>query len=156
LNNAYRDRVKARRVRARWGVGAIAAVVVLAAIFGWTRSSFGPARPQNAEIAYVKKTVDIPSFTRSADGGEPKPIMLDRQPLELTVQLPVGSKAGQYELQLKKTDATVLSASAEAQLVNGTTAFTVKVNLSGFSEGDYSINVRQVPFDWNYYPVMLR
>src|SRR5690348_9809752 len=114
LNNAYRDRVKARRVRARWGVGAIATIVVLAAIFGWTRSSFGPARPQNAEVAYVKKTVDVPSFTRSAGAGEPKPIMLDRQPLELTVQLPVGSKAGQYELQLKKADQTVLSASSDA------------------------------------------
>jgi hypothetical protein len=155
-NNTYREQVKARRVRVRWVVGAMAAVAVVAAVFGWTRGLFGPLRPQNAEVAFVKKTVDIPSFTRSADAGEPKPLMLERQPLELTVQLPVGSKAGQYELQLKRAETTVLSASSEAQLVNGTTAFTVKVNLSGFSAGDYSINVRQVPFDWNYYPVVLR
>jgi hypothetical protein len=156
LNNAYRGRVKARRVRVQGVVGATAAIVVVAVLFGWTRGSFGPIRPQNAEVAFVKKTVDIPSFTRSANAGDPKPIMLERQPLELTVQLPVGSKAGRYELQLKKAEATVVSTSSEAQLVNGTTSFTVKVNLSGFSAGDYSINVRQVPFDWNYYPVVLR
>src|SRR5690349_13281124 len=49
LNNAHRERVKARRVRVRWVVGATAAVAVVAAVFGWMRGSFGSLRPQNAE-----------------------------------------------------------------------------------------------------------
>jgi len=76
--------------------------------------------------------------------------------VERTVRLPVGSKAGQCEFQLNKADRTIFSTTSDAQLVNGTTSFTLKVNLSAFPPGEYFVNVRQVAFDWNYYPVVLR
>ncbi len=156
FNNAFRARVKARRVRIGWAAAVVAAVAVLAVVFGVGRRVFSPERPQNAELAYVKETVDIPSMQRSANSEEGKPIVLQRKPLELTVNLPIGSKAGRYELELKNGQQTLLSTSANAAIHNGTTSFTAKVDLSRFDPGTYKMFVRQPPFDWNYYPVVIR
>lgn len=152
----YRNAAKARRARVGWGLGIAAVVAAIGVFFVFYQSSPFSKRPQNAELAYVKKTVDIPSMARSGSNDEAKPIVLDREPEELTVQLPIGSKAGAYELQLKKEDRIVLSAGANADIQNGTTAFTIKLDLSKLESGNYSIVVRQVPFDWNYYPVVVR
>ena len=90
------------------------------------KGSLFAVRPQNAELAYIATTVVIPSMNRSADGEEPKPIVLERKPLKLTVELPIGSKAGVYELQLRGNDRPVLSTGGNAEIHNGTTAFTVR------------------------------
>jgi hypothetical protein len=156
FGNALRTRVKARKARVGWTIAAAAAIAILAIVFGLGRRVFSPERPQNAEVAYVKETVDIPSMQRSAAAEEPKPIVLQRKPLELTVNLPIGSKAGTYELELKKGQQTLLSTGADATIQNGTTTFTAKLNLSRFDPGNYSMFVRQLPFDWNYYPVVIR
>jgi len=113
-------------------------------------------RPQNAEVAYVKKTIVIPSTTRSADVNQDQPIILERQPQELTIQLPVGSDRGAYEFQLKGKDRTIISTGGNAEIDSGITAFTVKLDLSGLRPGNYAIQVRQVPFEWNLYPVVAR
>jgi len=156
FNTAYRQRVKVRRSRVGWGIAAIAAVIVMAAVIGLTRDSLFPKRPQNAELAWVDDTVVVPSETRSGNAGEQKPIFLRRLPLRLTVQLPIGSKAGTYELQVKMNDRTLISTGGNADIRNGTTAFMVKVNLSDFTPGSYSMVIRQVPRDWNLYPVVIR
>jgi hypothetical protein len=156
FNNEVRQRAKARKVRLGWALAGASAALIIAVLIGSYQGGVFPKRPQNAELAYVRKTVDIPSMTRSGDGSEPKPIMLEREPEELTIQLPTGSKAGRYEVQLTKKDQTVVSAAANAEIQDGTTAFTVKLNLSELQPGNYSIVVRQVPFDWNYYPVVIR
>lgn len=154
FNNAFRERAKVRRARVGWAVAAV--VLVVGVLVALRQGSIFPKRPQNAELAWVKKTVDIPSVTRAPEAGEPQPIVLDRQPQELTVQLPIGSKAGEYQLQLKRSDNPVVSTAAEAKITNGTTTFTVKLDLSHVAPGNYSIVVRQVPFEWNYYPVVIR
>jgi hypothetical protein len=104
----------------------------------------------------VDDTVVVPSETRSGNAGEQKPIFLRRLPLRLTVQLPIGSKAGAYGLQVKMNERTLISTGGNADIRNGTTAFMVKVNLSDFTPGSYSMVIRQVPRDWNLYPVVIR
>lgn len=156
FNNAFRQQAKARRVRIGWGAAVAAIVIVIAVLVGINRGSFFQKRPQNAELAWVKRTVEVPSTSRSADSGEQKPIYLDRLPLELTVVLPVGSKAGAYELQLKMNDRTVVSTGGTAEIQNGTTAFATRINLSQVEPGSYSMVIRQVPLDWNLYPVVIR
>jgi hypothetical protein len=84
---------------------------------------------------------------RSAATEEPKPIVLQRKPLELTVNLPIGSKAGRYELELKNGQKTLVSTDSDATIQNGTTSFTAKLDLSRFDPGNYSMFVRQLPFD---------
>jgi hypothetical protein len=156
FNNVFRARVKARKAGVRWTVAAVAAAAILAIVFALGRRAFFPERPQNAEVAYMKETVDIPSMQRSANADEAKPMSLQRKPLELTVNLPIGSKAGRYELELKKGQQTLLSTGADATIQNGTTSFTAKLDLSGLDPGSYSMYVRQLPFDWNYYPVVIQ
>jgi hypothetical protein len=49
-----------------------------------------------------------------------------------------------------------VSASGVAAIQNGSTAFTVRVDLSKLTPGMYEMFVRQVGWDWNYYPVEIR
>src|SRR3569833_1108427 len=156
FNNAFRQQAKARRVRVGWGVAVAAIVILIAVLVGTRQGSFFQQRPQNAELAWVKRTVVVPSASRSADSGEQRPIYLERLPLELTVELPVGSKAGAYELQLKLNDRVVVSTGGTAEIQNGTTAFATKINLSQLEAGNYSMVIRQVPLDWSLYPVVIR
>lgn len=145
-----------RRTRLRW-MAAVAGIVIVAVAFVVARQgSFFSKRPQNAEVAFVRQTVDIPSMTRSGKDGERKPIVIARRTVELTVQLPVGSKAGAYEFQLRRDGAPVVSASSDAAIREGTTAFTVRLELSRLAPGMYEMYVRRVPWDWNYYPVEIR
>jgi uncharacterized membrane protein len=97
-------------------------------------------------------------MTRSlSGGGEKKPFHLNRDREALTIQLPVGSRAGQYEFQLRNgADQAILTKSATAKIDHGVTAFQVNADLTGFQPGQYKMEVRQVPYDWEYYPVVIR
>jgi hypothetical protein len=144
-----------RRLVVIWGLAA--AVVAIAFGLFFLRRQTSLNRPQNAELEYAKKLVDIESMPRSGEQAQAEqPIYLDRRPLELVIQLPVGSKAGTYEFQLQKTHHAVISTSAEASIREGTTAFSVKIDLTSLEAGQYSMSVRRVPWDWSYYPVVLR
>ncbi len=96
-------------------------------------------------------------MTRSEEGKqETKPILLGREPEELTIRLPFGSKAGTYEVQfLKDADHPLLSLTGDAVIRDGVTALTTKVDLSQYASGRYFIGVRRPPWDWTYYPVVL-
>jgi len=156
FNNAFRGRAQVRRARAAWGLGIAAVTVAAMVLVGLNQGVIFPKRPQNAELAYAKKTIVVPSMERSGNVDEQKPIFLERLPLNLTVELPIGSKAGVYELQLKRDGSTMVSSGGTAEIRNGTTAFAVKINLSGFDRGNYSMVIRQVPHDWNLYPVVIQ
>jgi hypothetical protein len=159
FRSAITQRNKVRKEALRWAFAG--AVVLLAlAIFLFVRGAGqnGSKRPQNAELAYIPRTINIESMTRSATGGgEKKPFFLGRDREALTIQLAVGSKAGAYEFQLRdQTDRVILTKSATAAINEGVTAFFIRVDLSGFQPGQYKMEVRQVPWDWDYYPVVLR
>jgi hypothetical protein len=119
---------------------------------------FGSKRPQNAELAYNSRTINIESMSRSATGGgEKQAYYFDRDREALTIQLPVGSRAGEYEFQLRTpSDQVILTKSASAKIDHGVTWFLVKIDLTVLQPGQYKMEVRQVPFDWQYYPVVLR
>ena len=155
FNDALRRSRSVHRTRVIWG-SAVAATVIVVALAASVWNGVIPKRPENAELAYAKRTVVIPSTVRSPGADEPKPIILERLPLDLTVELPVGSKAGYYELRLNRNDRSVLSSGGDAAIRNGTTAFTVRVNLSGVTPGSYAMEVRQVPQDWSLYPVVIQ
>ena len=154
-------RAKERRANAiRWS---IAGTVLLAAlvlfVFVRIQTGVNHERPQNAELAYQPRTIDIQSMSRSVSGAaETNPaVFLDRHFTDLTVQLPVGSKSGTYEFRLRDRAGLVrLMRSAPAQLKDGTTSFELMLDLRKASPGAYRMEIRQSPFDWNYYPVEIR
>lgn len=159
LFRANAARAKERRANAiRWS---IAGTVLLAAIlifaFIRIRATVNQERPQNAELAYEPRTISIESMTRSAGQGETKAIELKRGLIALTVQLPFGSKTGLYQFRLRDRDGSVtLMRSAAAEVRQGTISFLVKLDLREASSGQYRMEIRQDPFDWNYYPVTIR
>jgi len=61
-----------------------------------------------------------------------------------------------YELQLKMNDRVVGSVGGNAEIRNGTTAFTARMNLSRLERGNYSMVIRLVPHDWSLHPVVIR
>ena len=91
-----------------------------------------------------------------AGGDRKPPIVIARKPVDLTVQLPIASPVGPYEFQLRRDKRPVVSASGTAALENGTTSFTVRVDLSKLAPGMYEMSVRKVGWDWGYYPVEIR
>lgn len=156
---AYIDEVRgpASRRRTLLRLASVAAVVMfVVALLGAYQGWFSGKRPQNAELAWVKTTVDIPAVSRSGEAGEQKAIILERKRQELTVQLPLGNEPGEYELQLKQGAEVRFKADAKAEFGDGIAAFTVKADLRGLTPGHYTIDVRKVPFDWNYFPVEVR
>jgi hypothetical protein len=150
---------KARKEVFRWGfAGAVVLLALVIFLFVRGAGQNESKRPQNAELAYVPRTINIESMSRSpAGGGEKKPIFLDRGREALTIQLPVGSKAGAYEFQLRdQADRVIVTKSATAAINGGVTAFLIRVDLSRLQPGQYKMEVRQVPWDWDYYPVVVK
>lgn len=160
LRSAFAQQNRIRRESLRWGIAAAVIALAFALVYINRGPLFGGSkRPQNAELAaYHPRIIDIPSMSRGiGGGGERKPFYLNRDREALTIQLPVGSPAGKYEFQLRnEVDQVILTKSAVATIKNGTTTFRVNVDLSGLQPGRYKMEVRQVPWDWDYYPVVLR
>ena len=65
FNNAFRQQARVRRVRVGWGVAVAAVVIVIAVLIGVNQGSLFKKRPQNAELAWVRRTVVVPSSNRS-------------------------------------------------------------------------------------------
>jgi len=154
-----RERKKRRQlVKGAVPVAAIVAVAFVLFFVGFY-SSHKPRfliRPQDVEVAYGRMTIDIPTMTRSENARASAPITFERKPEELTVNLPVGSKAGPYEFRLLRDDQPFVSTKADAAIRNGTTAFTLKIDFSKLASGSYSMSVRQAPWDWNYFPILVK
>jgi hypothetical protein len=149
-----------RTKRAAIGLGLALLVAAGALEFLLNRHTVAsrPKRPQIAEQIYHPRIVDLEgrSVRLAEKGDAEQPILLGREPEELTIRLPFGSKPGRYEIQLLKTaDHASLSATGEARVENGITSLTTRVDLSNYEAGKYLIGVRQIPFDWTYYPVTI-
>src|ERR1035441_1280438 len=88
-------RRKANARLAKIGVAAATAAALIAAgAFLAIREWAPPKRPQNAELVFKQRIVDLQgrAMTRSQEGKEDtKPIVLQREPEALTIRLPFGS-----------------------------------------------------------------
>jgi hypothetical protein len=86
-----------------------------------------------------------------------QPIELPRGLLALTVQLPVGSEAGSYEVEIRKPNQPAMrAAKAQATIDNGITKLPTNVDTSSLQPGNYEFAWRPVGFNWRYYPVLIR
>ncbi len=89
---------------AKIGVAAAtAAALIVAGTFLAVWESPRPKRPQNAELVYQQRIVDLQgrAMTRSEDGKEDaKPIVLPREPEAQIIRLPFGSMEGAYGIRI--------------------------------------------------------
>lgn len=150
LRSEIRRKAKARLAKIGVASG-VAAVLIAAGVLFAIRESTRPKLPQDAKLVFRHRDVDfeVRATTRSEEGkGETKPLVLEREPEELAIRLPFGSRAGPYEVQIVTSAGhPLLSAAGEAIIENGTTAVSVKLDLAKLEPGNYFMCIRRVPGD---------
>ena len=158
------DALRRQVVNRRWmQFGAIAAgiaIVVGLGIWAWF-GGWGHLR--NEAGAYQVCRLDLRNRFILRGGGDqsPKPsaapLELSRGRLDLELDLPTGSREGQYEVQvLEQPGKPVASAGGTAKIENYVTVLQVKVDLRNISPGPYLLGIRRPELDWTYYPVLLK
>jgi hypothetical protein len=102
--------------------------------------------------ASVTRTVQ-PSGTTS----NMRPIEIPRGLLALTVQLPIGSEAGLYEVEIRTANQpAVQSAREQADIDAGITKFLLKIDTTSIEPGEYDFAWRLTNFAWRHYPIVVR
>jgi len=108
-------------------------------------------------------TVTVDLRERSVARGEnppennQSPIELSRQAKHLVLDLPVGSKEGNYELAvLGRSGEEIRSATGVAQLEHHTIVLNADIDLAGVAPGSYLLGVRQPGLEWSRYPARLK
>jgi hypothetical protein len=101
------------------------------------------------------------SVTRTGQPGRAdpsaKPIEIPRGPLALTVQLPIGSEAGVYEVVIRQSNqAPIRTATGQARVESGITRLFINVDMSAVQPGAYVFFWRQGDFSWRSYPILVR
>jgi hypothetical protein len=82
------------------------------------------------------------------------PLVIPRSAKRLMLDLPIGSKEGQYEVGLlTDTGDQLLRATGMAELHDHVTGLRVDVDLSSIRPGTYSLGVRQLSLEWTRYPI---
>ncbi len=135
---------------------ALAAAAVLLIIIGGLL--FLRSRP-SVQTATV--TIDLRERTVARGENPPEtnqsPIELSRQAKHLVLDLPVGSKEGNYELAVLRTGGEAIrSATGVAQLENHTVVLNANMDLAGVSPGSYFLGVRLPGLEWSRYPARVK
>jgi hypothetical protein len=95
-------------------------------------------------VEYSPFELDLRSLspTRAPVSEKEHPVIsVPRKPLEISFLLPVGTEEGTYRVSLKADGKQVWTAQSEARLVQQRTTLRVRVNLSEFPPGTYTIEV---------------
>jgi hypothetical protein len=102
--------------------------------------------------ASATRTVE-PSISRS----NVQPIEVPRGQLALTVQLPIGSDVGAYEVEIRKSNQPALrAAKGKATIENGITTLQVNLDTSSIQPGEYEFAWRLDDFSWRYHAILIR
>ena len=112
---------------------------------------------------YVIAMLDLrnASTTRTVQpSGSPSNVQrveIPRGLLALTVQLPVGSEAGPYEVEIRKPNQPATrAAKAQATIENGITRLPINVDTRSIQPGEYEFAWRVADFSWRHYPILIR
>ena len=138
----------------------VAGPVVIVAAIGIRMDAWARRQRIGRETLIARGVLDLrgQSPWRSEEGKKPGPPReLQRKRLELSIYLPLGSKPGNYEVKiLRNLDTPLVSAAGTARIENGNTVLNITADLSGLAAGVYLVGVRLPPWDWTYYPVVLK
>lgn len=147
---------KVREVQRRRTLLAIAASLLAAVgIAGWVLI-------QRHNETVLSQTAVLDLRNRSASRS-PEP-NLGEQPLELrrgfsqlNIYLPLGSPEGVYEVRIVTTSGdSLLNTGGPAQLNDGITTLQMGGNAFIARPGQYILQIRKSPSEWNSYPLVLR
>jgi len=158
------DALRRQAVSRRWTqFGAIAAGITIAVALGIWAWFGGWGQHRMESGTYQICRLDLRNRFVLRGGGEqgPKPpaapLELTRGRLDLNLDLPIGSREGQYEVQLlEQPGKPIASAGGIAKIENYVTVLQVKIDLRNVSPGPYLLGIRRPELDWTYYPVLFK
>jgi len=145
-------------------LGIIALVGTLVSRVGW------PLRPQSKEEREIAKDLPKPqvyrhlvfdlrawSSPRSERPADARPqLRLPREPVQLSIYLPIGSEDGTYDVQLRRPpEPPSLEIRGEARLRDHIEILEVKLDTSTLAPGSYLLRLRRAAAGWSEYPVQL-
>lgn len=160
-----RSHLRKRRIR----TGTIASLIVLGValcVWGWVNHQ--EMKDRNGRVAvsgalsFRQQVVDLRNWSgeRTAGGSKSSHTMaaeLHRWRTSLVVYLPLGSEPGKYEMEiLRKNSKPELTMTGVARIENENTVLRIQVDLSKLAPGQYSLGVRQPPYDWRYLPLTIK
>jgi hypothetical protein len=119
------------------------------------------APPSPAEYEMALLDLRNASATRtvqpSGSSSSVQPVEIPRGLLALTIQLPIGSEAGSYEVEIRKANKPAIwTVQGQAIIERGMTKLIINVDASSIQPGDYEFAWRLVDFEWRVYPIMIR
>lgn len=158
------DRINDFRKVARLALVAIVLVAVGASLYIWQRSRASDAQ---STIASNRGEAAVLNFEDGSElrGAQSHPGAsensgvqhLPRSRLNLTVYLPLGSPAGEYELEIVRASGeSVWRAQARATIKDGLTSIPVKGDLRNVPAGEYSFRFRRLGETWHEKAVLVK
>jgi len=138
--------------RRRTQVWLAAAAVVVFAVTGWLWMRTRPS-VQTASVTLDLRERSVSRGQNPADTAQP-PLEIPHGAKHLTVEMPIGSKEGSYDVALfSDTGDEVLRAAGTAQLDNHVVILRADVDVAGVRRGPYSLGLRQPGLEWTRFPV---
>jgi len=132
-----------------------AAAMVLLAVGGWL---WVRSRSSGQTVAVVVLDLRGRAAVRGENPAETSqpPLEVPRTAKSLSLELPVGSNEGAYDVALlNASGAELFRTSATAKLDDHIVALRADVDLAGVAPGSYFIGVRQPGLEWTLFPVRL-
>ena len=134
-----------------------AAAVLLFAVGGslwWVRARHSVTATDTAVLDLRERSVA--RGQNSSDAGQ-APLEIPRTTKHLVLDLPIGSKEGQYDVGLlTEAGDQILHARGIAQLRDQIMDLRVDVDLSSIPPGTYSLGIRRSNVEWTRYEVLVR
>ena len=138
-----------RRIQA-W-VAVAAAVLIAVAGWVWLRS-----RPLGRTTATVVLDLRGRATVRGENRPETSqlPLEIPRSTRSLTLELPIGSNEGSYDVALLNRDsAELFRTGATAKLEDHIVVLSANVDLASVSPGSYFVAIRQPGLEWTRFPI---
>lgn len=135
----------------------VAAAFVLVAILGLLTFRHSNNREQHVQAAMLNFATSIERGGGSEQRTVPGAVQAyPRRVLLITMSLPPGSEDGLYDFEVVPPDGntTLIQAQSKAQIANGLTTITQKVDLSRLEPSLYIARVKHPPFgQWREVPI---
>ena len=117
-----------------------------------------PPQPQY-EIALLdlRNAAVSRSVERADSNSNVPPLEIHRGLLTLTAQLPIGSDAGLYEVEIRDSNQQpIRAAMGRAEFQNGITKLLINVDLRSIQPGEYEFRWRPADLSWRSYQILVR
>jgi hypothetical protein len=142
-----------RRRRMPMALAAAAVIIIVIGALFWVRT---PRPTQSATITIDLRERSISRGENPTHTGQP-PLELSHLTRHLVLDLPIGSREGNYEVALLGGGGRqIRSTTGIAQFENHTVILRADIDLAGVSPGLYILGIRQIGLDWTRYPVRVR